>query len=819
VSAPPKLVLDIGCYAGANGRYLKQRYPDVRVVGLEPNPTAAQHAARHLDHVVNSTLEKCDSATLKIEPGTVDTVILSDVLEHMYNPWETLEILKPYLSPQAQLLVSIPNVRSLPTMGELAAGEWRYQREGVMDITHIRFFTLKSVRRLFTETGYRIEKLRYAIYPHLRSQCQGLPNDRNHDISVGSMTIKGLSAEEVTELCSQQFFMVVRFDKKNVATKKPQKKLENSRTLTMNELLQEARTHQEQGDYEKAERLYRIMLNHRPNHPSLTNDLGLLLMQFAPPRTSEAQQIVNQALKIHPKADYLHTTLGNILESSNQRKQAANAFRTAAQLNVDNRQAWFKMAIYESLDCEVTDQELPLDDQTRLKTLYLDALHETALYSQLDLFKVVAKRAEKYLPNNPEIQIARLFQSLNDEGQTPATLHTAYRTWYTDHLKTVPKPKLSSRKKKKGQIRVAYIGHYLHYNFLRGYLPHHDTKQIELTFITDDNRMDLAELNPEITTLPFSGTDLAATCQKLKIDIAIDMCGPYPGSRNYEQFQAFSNRLAPVQCGWITPLATCGGPAWDVLLMDSTLVPKKSRKHFVETIKYLPSSTFCWSPTPNMPEPTTLPANDNGFITFGSANRGNKITDSLLDLWIDVLAACPDSRFLIAGHHVSDHTFIARIETRCKTRNVDPKRVILQKFKKAQVFWPFYHNVDILLDTTPFNGCLTTLDALWMGVPVITLSGQTIAGRYGNMFNNQLGLDDWVATDRNSYISIARKKSEQLDELNELRQGLRERLAQSPICDGKSFARNLEKIFANIVKTAKKQPLMRSILSSFWLFS
>ena len=199
-----------------------------------------------------------------------------------------------------------------------------------------------------------------------------------------------------------------------------------------------------------------------------------------------------------------------------------------------------------------------------------------------------------------------------------------------------------------------------------------------------------------------------------------------------------------------------------------------------------------------MPEPGPLPAAKNGFITFGSANRGNKITDSLINLWIAVLVACPDSRFIIAGHHSSDPSFIARIKTFCQAGNVELERVTFQGFRKTPAFWSFYHQVDILLDSAPFNGCLTTLDAMWMGVPVITLSGQTIVSRYGHSFNHCLGLDDWVATNRAAYISTARKKSKKLTELAKLRAALRERITASPICDGQAFGGDLERIFAEL---------------------
>ncbi|HTY98209.1 MAG TPA: class I SAM-dependent methyltransferase, partial [Rhodocyclaceae bacterium] len=142
---PPRRVLDIGCGAGATGEALKHAYGGAEVWGVEINGASAAIARGRIDHVLDGKFEDVDLDGAGIVPGSLDTVIVADVLEHMYDPWSVLVRLKPYLSPDAQVIASIPNVRNLVVMEELAKGNWRYEPWGLLDITHIRFFTLREI--------------------------------------------------------------------------------------------------------------------------------------------------------------------------------------------------------------------------------------------------------------------------------------------------------------------------------------------------------------------------------------------------------------------------------------------------------------------------------------------------------------------------------------------------------------------------------------------------------------------------------------------------------------------------------------------------
>jgi len=209
VSIAPECVLDVGCFVGATGALIKQRWPSARVIGVEPNPEAARRAVSRIDYVANTTLENVDWTEAGVAPNTIDMVVLADVLEHFYNPWQALQSLKPWLTPNAQVMISLPNVRNLWLVDRLISqGQWRYERAGLLDVTHVRFFTLSEARRMLAETGYRIDAMK--VNPDHRLQkfySTSIGVGQTASLDVGRMTINGVSQEEMAELTALQFYL------------------------------------------------------------------------------------------------------------------------------------------------------------------------------------------------------------------------------------------------------------------------------------------------------------------------------------------------------------------------------------------------------------------------------------------------------------------------------------------------------------------------------------------------------------------------------------------------------------------------------------
>lgn len=203
----PQRVLDISCGAGGTGAYLKARYPEAKVWGIELNKAAANIASQRLDTVTSAKFEDVDLDAFGITPGSLDLVICADVLEHMYNPWLVMTRLRPYLADDARVVISIPNIRFLPLLDDLARGYWRYASAGILDITHLRFFTLQEMRRFLTETGYSVLHVRYGLDPTLLPQLEHYKKRLPCTVDTGKIVIKDVGEQELHELYSGQFFI------------------------------------------------------------------------------------------------------------------------------------------------------------------------------------------------------------------------------------------------------------------------------------------------------------------------------------------------------------------------------------------------------------------------------------------------------------------------------------------------------------------------------------------------------------------------------------------------------------------------------------
>jgi SAM-dependent methyltransferase len=155
INDPPGVVLDVGCGGGATGKLIKEKFPGTRVIGVEQNPHAARYARQFLDDVVCANIDDVDLAR-DVGDVMIRTVLLLDVLEHLYDPWRALARIRSWIQPGTRVLASVPNIRNLANLDELAAGRWEYGPHGVLDITHVRFFTRDTLRRLFEETGYAV---------------------------------------------------------------------------------------------------------------------------------------------------------------------------------------------------------------------------------------------------------------------------------------------------------------------------------------------------------------------------------------------------------------------------------------------------------------------------------------------------------------------------------------------------------------------------------------------------------------------------------------------------------------------------------------
>jgi 2-polyprenyl-3-methyl-5-hydroxy-6-metoxy-1,4-benzoquinol methylase len=202
LNEPPGVVLDIGCGGGATGKLIKEKFPGTHVIGIELNAGAAEHARQLLDTVICASIDTINLAD-HVGGMRVTTVLLLDVLEHLYDPWQALRRIHGWLQPGTRVLASLPNVRNICTLDHLAGGRWDYDKNGVLDITHVRFFTKGTLRQLFEQTGYEVRNLEPLTQPDLvdRVVVQRGPGR----IDTRNVRIKFRSTDALEELYAFQY--------------------------------------------------------------------------------------------------------------------------------------------------------------------------------------------------------------------------------------------------------------------------------------------------------------------------------------------------------------------------------------------------------------------------------------------------------------------------------------------------------------------------------------------------------------------------------------------------------------------------------------
>lgn len=210
LETPPKLALDIGCFIGTTGSYIKQKWSECRVVGIEPVAQAAAQARTKVDAVFEGFFEDMPEGEAGVIPGSVDLAVFADVLEHMRHPWASLRHIREWLSPNGVVLVSLPNIRNLNVLKELSGGTFRYRPAGILDITHIRFFTRYDAIKMFEQTGFRVEKMGINPDGSLAHILQQVPKDRKIKVELGKITLNEVDFVEAQELCALQFYFLLR---------------------------------------------------------------------------------------------------------------------------------------------------------------------------------------------------------------------------------------------------------------------------------------------------------------------------------------------------------------------------------------------------------------------------------------------------------------------------------------------------------------------------------------------------------------------------------------------------------------------------------
>jgi predicted O-linked N-acetylglucosamine transferase (SPINDLY family) len=291
--------------------------------------------------------------------------------------------------------------------------------------------------------------------------------------------------------------------------------------------------------------------------------------------------------------------------------------------------------------------------------------------------------------------------------------------------------------------------------------------------------------------------ELAETIRADGIDVLIDLGGHAPGNR----LLTFARKPAPVQAGWMY-VNTRGFAAMDYLIADRVHLPEGEGYLYAECVVRMPNDYACFAPAPYAPPVNPAPSLANGHVTFGSFSELTKITPDCVALWAAVLDVVPGSRFVLNNFLLGRPAEAERLHALFAAAGIPEDRYEFLPGGPHEAFLADYAKVDVVLDTWPYSGGLTTCEALWQGVPTVTLKGDRFCGRHSASHLTAVGLDHLVALDRPGFVDAARRLSGNTERLSALRQTLRERVRSSPLGDVEGFAADFSRALRTMWKRA-----------------
>lgn len=396
-----------------------------------------------------------------------------------------------------------------------------------------------------------------------------------------------------------------------------------------------------------------------------------------------------------------------------------------------------------------------------------------------------------------------LFCMNYDDEVDSDTLFAEYGRWEALHarphyasIRPHRNDRNPDRRLRIGYLSADFIHHPIATNTI-GLLERHDRAEVEITCYAEVSRPDRftrrfqAAADRWRTTVGVSDDDVAELIRNDQIDILVSMAGHTAGNR----LTVCARKPAPIQVSY-GDLSTTGLSTMDYWLTDAVIHPADTRERFTEELVRLPMLVL-HEPPADAPPVAPLPAGRTGRITFGSFNNPAKLTPAVLATWAQVLHAVPGARLVLGYMNVlDDDVHRRRLIERFAAHGIGAGSVetLGIAFERADHLARMA-DVDIALDPFPFNGCTSTFEALWMGLPVVTLAGRRWLGRMGTSFLSTAGMTEWIARDRPGYVATAVRLAGDIDALARIRAGLRQRIARSPLCDAPAYARSVEQAY------------------------
>ena len=537
------------------------------------------------------------------------------------------------------------------------------------------------------------------------------------------------------------------------------------------ELYRRASAARERGALAEAIDCYWRALALEPDHADAHNDLGVALC--AQRNFAGARAAFMRALELRREFVAAQVNLGQLLQAEFRDYRAAAAhYRAALALDPAQAQARNKLAL---------------------------VLYERGLVAE-----AVACLRDA-LQRDPGDALARQFMLFMSNALPQRDLDAWYREhrlWGQMHADPLPRYAHAPRRAAR-RLRIGYVSADLREHattaFVRPILARHDRDRFDVVCYSNSDETDaqtqaLQRLGHRWCGI--AGMDDAQAAQLIHadaIDLLVDLSGHTRGGR----LGVFARKPAPLQISYLGYLNTTGMAAMDYRISDAIADPPgASERLHCETLLRLPQTLWCYEPPGDAPDIGAPPAQRNGCITFGSFNHVAKLNDGVLELWGELLRRLPQARLQLMA--LPDEDSAQRIRSVLEKQGIAAQRIrTLPRLARAQ-YWQLFGEVDIALDPFPYTGGATSCDALWMGLPVVTLAGSFGFARTAATVLANAGLAELVAQDAQQYLAIAQRLALDLPALARLRADMRARLARSPLLDATGFVAALENAYREV---------------------
>lgn len=557
------------------------------------------------------------------------------------------------------------------------------------------------------------------------------------------------------------------------------------------------------GNHKAAVGYYGVAVQLKPDFAEAYSNMGVSQKEAG--MHTEAITSLRRAVALEPGSGNAQLNLGTALAEVRNFPEAIICFRRAALANPNSTNALLNLANALGENDEHASALETIDKVLELEPDLAAAVNKRGqVLNSMGEFEESLRcleRAFELDPENIEALSSQIFVMAYINDTTPAELRKKSEQFGELALKAsaafardIP---IQGDVKHFGFISSDFgrhpVGHFMH-GILPAMIELLAGRDQQLTLYSNRPKGREDTLTAEFQQMPCAWVDvstlsdraLADKVRQDKVDVLVDLNGHTSGQR----LEALAARCAPMQMSWMGYFATTGIAAMDYFVGDQWVAPAEEADHFVERIAAMPNGYLPFMAPPISIEVGPLPALENGHVTFGSLNNLPKMGPDVSALWSKVLLAVPGSRLLLKTPQLDDKAIAASVIERFTSHGIEAERLELVGRTDREGHLAAYNQIDVALEPFPYPGGMTSYEANWMGVPVITLRGSNFLSHVGESIANNLDLGDWIAKDGDDYVAKAEAAAADLKSLAALRATLRERVLASPACDAKQFSQD-----------------------------